>query len=237
MDMTQDLELAVHTSPGERPVLLIHGFTRSAELDWIEPGWLTALAALGRGTIAVDLPGHGSCPPADPGAVSVNAIIAAMVAAIDSTGQELADVVGYSLGARLAWTLTATGRVGRLVLGGLSPTDTLAGVDIDLVGAIARGDAEAPDPEIEEWATLVSLPWLELDQTLLLLKALGAEPFDPGVDIPRTPTLLVAGTEDDRTDHIAATLPDATYMTVPGDHFGALMSPEFRAAAIDFLGS
>ena len=109
-------------------------------------------------------------------------------------------------------------------------------MDIDLVGAIARGDAEAPDPEIEEWATLVSFPWLELDQTLLLLKALGAEPFDPGVDIPRTPTFLVAGTEDDRTDHIAATLPDATYMTVPGDHFGALMSPEFRAAAIDFLG-
>jgi pimeloyl-ACP methyl ester carboxylesterase len=112
MDMAQNLELAVHTFPGERPVLLIHGFTRSAELDWIEPGWPPALAAQGRGTIAVDLPGHGSCPAADPDAVSVNAIIAAMVATIDSAGQELADVIGYSLGARLAWTLAATGRVG-----------------------------------------------------------------------------------------------------------------------------
>ena len=44
--------------------------------------------------------------------------------------------------------------------------------------------------------------------------------------------IVVAGAEDDRFDDIAATLPDATYMTVPGDHFGALMSPEFRAAAI-----
>ena len=123
-------------------------------------------------------------------------------------------MVGYSLGARLAWTLAATGRLGHLVLGGLAPTDTIAGVDIELVGAIARGDAEAPDPHIEELATR-SLPWLELDQTLLLLKALSAEPFDPSVDIPRTPTLVVAGTEDDRTDHIAATLPDATYITVP----------------------
>jgi pimeloyl-ACP methyl ester carboxylesterase len=234
--MPQDLELAVHTFPGKRPVLFIHGFTRSAELDWIEPGWPTVLAAQGRGTIAVDLPGHGSCLPADPDAVSVNAIIAALVAAIDSTGQERADVIGYSLGARLAWTLAATGRVGRLVLGGLSPTDPIAGVDIDLVGAVARGDAQAPDPTIEGLATLVSLPWLELDQTLLLLKALGAEPFDPSVDIPTTPTLAVAGAEDDSFDHIAATLPDATYKTVPGDHFGALMSPEFRAAAIDFLG-
>jgi hypothetical protein len=30
MDMAQNLELAVHTFPGECPVLLIHGFTRSA---------------------------------------------------------------------------------------------------------------------------------------------------------------------------------------------------------------
>ncbi|HEX3750356.1 MAG TPA: alpha/beta fold hydrolase [Streptosporangiaceae bacterium] len=234
--MTQNLELAVHTFPGERPVLLIHGLTRSARLDWIEPGWPPALAAQGRGTIAVDLPGHGSCPRADPGAVSVNAIIAAMVAAIDSTGQELADVIGYSLGARLAWTLAATGRVRHLVLGGLSPADPIAGVDSELVGAVARGDAEAPDPMIEGLATWVSLPWLDLDQTLLLLKALSAEPFDPSVDIPSTPALVVAGSKDDRSDDLAATLPDATYLTVPGDHFGALMSPEFRAAAIGFLG-
>ena len=234
--MTQKLELAVHTFPGERPVLLIHGLTRSAQLDWIEPGWPSALAAQDRGTIAVDLPGHGSCPQADPGAVSVNAIIAAMVAAIDSTGQELADVIGYSLGARLAWTLAATGRVGHLVLGGLSPTDPTAGVDIDLVGAVARGDAKAPDPMIEGLATWVSLPWLDLDQTLLLLQALSAEPFDPSVDIPTTPALVVAGSKDDRSDDIAATLPDATYRTVPGDHFSALMSPEFRAAALGFVG-
>ena len=44
-NMTQDLRLAVHRFPGDRPVLLVHGFTRSAALDWIEPGWPAALAA------------------------------------------------------------------------------------------------------------------------------------------------------------------------------------------------
>jgi hypothetical protein len=53
---------------------------------------------------------------------------------------------------------------------------------------------------------------------------------------PEDPALFVAGSKDDRCDDIAATLPNATYMTVPGDHFGALMSAEFRAAAIGFLG-
>ena len=79
--MTSQLRLAVHSFPGERPVLLVHGFTSSAQLDWIEPGWPQALAAQGRGTVAVDLPGHGSCPAADRNAISVSAIITGLVAA------------------------------------------------------------------------------------------------------------------------------------------------------------
>jgi hypothetical protein len=82
---------------------------------------------------------------------------------------------------------------------------------------------------------MVALPWLDREQTLLLLKALVAEPFDPGVDVPASPTLIVSGAEDDGFD-TAAGLPDATYLTVPGDHFGALMSPEFREAAVGFVG-
>jgi pimeloyl-ACP methyl ester carboxylesterase len=156
--MTSQLRLAVHSFPGERPVLLVHGFTSSAQIDWIEPGWPQALAAQGRGTVAVDLPGHGSCPAADRDAISVSAIIAGLVAAIDSTGQDEADVVGYSLGARLAWPLAATGRVGRLVLEGLGTTDPLAGMDIELLRAVAKGEAEAPDPDLAEFAAWISQP-------------------------------------------------------------------------------
>lgn len=64
---------------------------------------------------------------------------------------------------------------------------------------------------------------------------LAAQPFDPTVDIPTVPTLVVAGTDDNPLDKLPATLPDATYLAVPGDHFGALMSAEFRAATIDFV--
>ena len=103
------------------------------------------------------------------------------------------------------------------------------------MGAVARGESEAPDPDTRQWASMVALPWLDREQTLLLLKALVAEPFDPGVDVPASPTLIVSGAEDDGFD-TAAGLPDATYLTVPGDHFGALMSPEFRAAAVGFVG-
>jgi len=234
--MTSQLRLAVHSFPGERPVLLVHGFTSSAQIDWIEPGWPQALAAQGRGTVAVDLPGHGSCPAADRDAISVSAIIAGLVAAIDSTGQDEADVVGYSLGARLAWPLAATGRVGRLVLEGLGTNDAwLADMDIELLRAVAKGEAEAPDPDLAELAAWISQPHLDRDQMLLLMEALAAEPFDPGADQPTVPTLFVSGTEDDPVDQLAATLPNAKYLPVPGDHRGALMSAEFRAAALGFL--
>ncbi|MGN6794902.1 MAG: alpha/beta fold hydrolase, partial [Streptosporangiaceae bacterium] len=160
---------------------------------------------------------------------------AGLVAAIDSTGQDEADVVGYSLGARLAWPLAATGRVGRLVLEGLGTTDPLAGLEIELLRAVAKGEAEAPDPDLTELIAWISQPHLDRDQMLLLMEALAAEPFDASADLPTVPTLFVSGTEDDPVDQLAATLPNAKYLSVPGDHRGALMSAEFRAAALDFL--
>jgi pimeloyl-ACP methyl ester carboxylesterase len=110
----------------------------------------------------------------------------------------------------------------------------MVGLDIELLRAVAQGEAAAPDPELGQLATWISQPGLDRDQTLLLIEALVANPFDPGVDLPTVPTLIVAGTEDDPVDQLPATLPNAKYLTVPGDHYGALMSAEFRAAALDF---
>lgn len=214
-------------------MLLIHGLTRSAELDWIEPGWPAALAAAERGAIAIDLPGHGFGPVLARSTFPVRTIIDALVATIDSTGQRQADVIGYSLGARLAWTLAATGRVRRLVLGGLSLDHDK--VDVDLLHAVARGGAEAPDENLARLASWVNLPGRDRDTMCWLIEALDDDAFDPAVDIPTVPTLIVSGADDDHADAIAARLPDATYQTVPGDHYHALISPEFRSAAVEFV--
>jgi pimeloyl-ACP methyl ester carboxylesterase len=227
--------LGVHAFPGRRPVLLVHGLGRSALLDWVEPGWPRALAAAGRGAIAVDLPGHGSCPAAPPAAVSVSAIVAALAATIDATGQEQADVVGYSLGARLAWPLAATGRVRRLVLGGLRPDDPMAGLDIGSLAAVVRGEAQSPQPKLTRLAGRIARA-ADPDSMLRLVEALSAQLFDPAVDVPTVPTLFVAGADDRRLDQLAATLPAAAHLVVPGDHHGALLSPDFRAAVLDFIG-
>jgi pimeloyl-ACP methyl ester carboxylesterase len=167
--------------------------------------------------------------------------VAALADVVRSIDAEHVDVIGYSLGARLAWELpTATGRVRRLVLGGLSPFEPFAGVD---VVAIARAvDGEPPtNPFVGMMAGMVSGDGRHTDSLLALIAGLGAEPFapeDPAASRPDVPTLLVAGADDPMTqglEGLTAMVSDARLVRVPGDHLGALHSPAFREAALTFL--
>src|SRR4029077_11341052 len=41
------------------PIVLIHGFASSKEVNWVQPGWLATLQGAGRRVIALDNRGHG----------------------------------------------------------------------------------------------------------------------------------------------------------------------------------
>ncbi|MGN6425800.1 MAG: alpha/beta fold hydrolase [Leifsonia sp.] len=223
------------------PVVLLHGFAASAEEDFGATGWPGAFAAAGRDVHLIDLPGHGGSAAVDGDAARTSAVVAAIADAVDgiAAGGQV-DVVGYSLGARLAWELAAIGRVRRLVLGGLSPFEPFAAVDVAAVERAAAGEAAA-DPLTAMMAGMVSAPGRDTASLLALMRGLGAEPFTPeapGAFLPAVPTLVVAGADDGMTaglDDLTSRLPHARYLTVPGDHRGALDSPAFRAAALAFL--
>jgi 2-succinyl-6-hydroxy-2,4-cyclohexadiene-1-carboxylate synthase len=114
------VRLEVRSTGTGPPVILLHGFTgRGAS-------WSSQLPGLARGhrTIVVDLLGHGrSDAPSDPAryAVACQAEdIAAILTRLDAVP---ADVIGYSMGARIALRLAADlpATVGRLVLESPSP--------------------------------------------------------------------------------------------------------------------
>ncbi len=104
------------------PILLIHGFASSHRVNWVDPRWVEALAQAGRRVVAFDNRGHGQSQklyaPADYRANLMTQDAANLLAHL---GIERADVMGYSMGARIAsfLALAEPKRVRALILGGL----------------------------------------------------------------------------------------------------------------------
>lgn len=254
------LYVGVHepaSDAGLRPVLLLHGFSSSSKLNWEDTGWITALLEAGRRVITVDLPGHGrSGAPEDMDSYAPSRIRADLLqVAFDSGVRPLRDgdpssgldLIGYSLGSRLAWEFGATQHelVHRLVLGGPNVADPLA--DFDLVAAqryLADGTpiSDASTAGLLKMAQM--LPSNNIFSLLSLVEAIKGEPFDPAEAVPHMPMLLVAGEKDER----AVSMPELAalganagalveQLVLPGrNHTNAITSRAFKQGAVSFLG-
>ncbi|GAA4524074.1 alpha/beta fold hydrolase [Amycolatopsis samaneae] len=242
MSATTSLAVGRYAPEGEPsgpPVLLVHGFASDGHTDWITTGWPAALTAAGRPVLVPDLPGHGSSPaPADVAAATPDAIAGALAA----VGAELSevDVIGYSLGARLAWELPGLLPVRRLVLGGISPMEPFGAVDVEAALAYAGGGKLPGDPLTAMIARMISAPGRDPVALCRCIEGLRSAPFDPAVGTLRVPTRFVAGKDDPVSQGVTgllALVPGSDLVTVPGDHGGALRGAKFKAAALEFLGA
>src|SRR5687767_7511875 len=84
------------------PVVLVHGFASTKEVNWLNPGWITTLTRAGRRAIALDNRGHGASGKLYDPAAYHSAIMAEDVRALlDHLRIARADVMGYSMGARI----------------------------------------------------------------------------------------------------------------------------------------
>lgn len=230
--------LSVTRSAGSgRPVVLLHGLASRVTQDWPAPVWEEAFA--GRPLVRVDLPAHGESPAV--GVLPTTGVVDLLAQAVAAVapGEEV-DLLGYSLGARLAWALAAHPAlaVRRVALGGLSPMEPFTMVDLPAARLAATGGPAPADPITGMILGMTTLPGNRPEALLDLIEGLAAEPFDPAVGAPAQPVLLLGGVEDPMAqgiDALAAALPDSRVVRVPGDHLGALHAPEFRAAAAGFL--
>ena len=235
------------------PVLLLHGFASSVALNWEQSGWISALLAAGRRVIAVDLPGHGgSSAPEDVDSYTPGRIRADLLQIVTDAGaRPIADghpdsgldVIGYSLGSRLAWELGATqaGLVRRLVLGGPSSRDPLAEFDL---AAAQRFLADGTPIEDESTANLVAIaqasPSSDMYALLSLVEGIKEEPFDAAEAVPQQPVLVVSGEKDERLaslEVLRGLVPSAEVVVIPGrNHVNVVTARAFKEAAIEFLG-
>jgi pimeloyl-ACP methyl ester carboxylesterase len=136
-----DIDLAIaEAGSGQRPLLLVHGFTGAKE-DFTP--WLDLLADLGWHAVAPDLRGHGaSSKPAAESAYSFELMADDMLRLADALGWDRFVLLGHSMGGMIAQFMarTAAERLTGLVLMDTShgPLDTLDPELIDAACSVVR---------------------------------------------------------------------------------------------------
>jgi pimeloyl-ACP methyl ester carboxylesterase len=236
------LDLAYRELGDGRPLVLLHGFTGDGR-QWIDPGPAALLARNGFRVILPDLRGHGdSARPHDPAAYPPDVLADDGLALIGQLGLENYDLGGYSLGGQIALRILARGaRPGRAVIGGagLDATRQAPGTSRHrpLLTALVNGDTFEPgSPEAEQahWIAEYGA------DPRALLHVLDTLVPTPGADLGQitAPVLVLAGDQDSRhasAEALASALPDARFVSVPGNHYTALASPQLASAILAFL--
>ena len=115
------IDVAPTSSAGDS-ILLIHGFGSNHAVNWVNTMWVKTLTHAGYRTITLDNRGHGQSGKLyDPAAYAPTIMAEDARRLLDHLGIDRADVMGYSMGARIAATLALNHpeRVRSLLLGGL----------------------------------------------------------------------------------------------------------------------
>jgi pimeloyl-ACP methyl ester carboxylesterase len=234
-----------YTDEGEgEPLLLIHGFASNVAANWVDPGWVRTLTQSGRRVIAYDNRGHGRSEKLyDPDVYGAPLMAEDGRRLLDHLGIMRADVLGYSMGARIAafLTLAHPERVRGLILGGLG---------INMVrGVVGSGPiAKALEaPRIEDVTNDTARSFRAFaEQTKSDLKALAACIRGPREKITperlatiAVPTLIAVGSNDviaGSGAELATLIPGAQFLDIPGrDHMRAVGDATFKQGVLDFL--
>ena len=227
-------------------VVLVHGFASNLQANWRAPGIIDALVASGRQVVALDCRGHGrSDKPHDPAAYEGTQMTDDVLALMDHLDIMQADLAGYSMGGILAATLLvrAPMRFRSVVLAGIGNTLLTRGPNSERAQAIARA-MEADDSGASESATARGFRQFAEQsgndlQALAAMQRATRSGFDVGklaaVELPVMVLIGAADTLAGPADELAAAIPGAMFVNVPGDHLTAVAAPEFTHALVAFL--
>ncbi len=237
-------KIAVHTEGEGRPVVLLHGLFSSAHMNWIKWGHGQRLAAAGFRAIMPDFRVHGmSEAPHDPAAYPKGVLVRDVAALVEHFGlvPGMFDLVGFSLGARTAIHAVAYGvleprrlAICGMGVAGLAQWERRAA---HFKRVIDEFDTIKPGDPAYVARTFLKSQGVDRVAARLLLDAM--DDFDLAKLANITmPAATICGAEDDdngSAEELAALLPDARHIEVPGSHLNSVTHPEMGEAIVRFL--
>jgi pimeloyl-ACP methyl ester carboxylesterase len=227
------------------PIILVHGFASSKNVNWVYPTWVSDLKKDGRRVIALDNRGHGDSAKLYDAAQYEIAIMADdVIALMDHLAISRADVMGYSLGSRMTAVLAqkAPQRLRSAILGGI-------GIGLIEGGGPGENVAEALEaPDLEDVTDPVGRTFRAFaDQTRSDRRALAAclrgsrrlMTREEAAGITGVPVLIAVGTADEIAGSAAALgeiIPGSQVLDIPNrDHMRAVGDKVYKSGVTDFL--
>lgn len=239
------IDLAPTTEPSGRTVVLVHGFASSHVVNWVNTQWTKTLTHAGHRVVALDNRGHGQSEKLyDPDAYHANVMAEDVRRLLDHLDLPRADVMGYSMGARISahLALAHPERLETLMMGGLG-IHLIEGVGLPLGIADAM---EAPalddltDPMQRMFRAFADANRSDLRALAACIR--GSRQTLSAADVGRiaVPTLVSVGTKDPVSGDgpaLAALIPGAESFSIEGrDHNLAVGDRTHKQAVLDFLG-
>jgi pimeloyl-ACP methyl ester carboxylesterase len=239
-----DVEIAYLDEGEGDPIMLVHGFASSKNVNWVYPTWVSELKKNGRRVIAFDNRGHGdSSKLYDSEQYHIGIMAGDVVALMDHLNIERADIMGYSLGGRMTAFLgySQPQRLRSAILGGIGMGLIEGGGPGENVAAALEADSleDVTDPVGRTFRAFA-------DQTRSDRRALAAclrgsrrlMTKDEAADI-KVPTLIAVGTTDEIAGSAAALgkiIGGSEVLDIPGrDHMRAVGDKVYKTGVLEFL--
>jgi pimeloyl-ACP methyl ester carboxylesterase len=226
------------------PVVLVHGFASTKEVNWVHPGWLATLGDAGYRVIALDNRGHGASGKLyDPAAYHSATMADDVRALLDHLGIARADLMGYSMGARICAFLAVEHqqRARSVILGGLGMR-LVEGVGLPVriaEGLEARSLAEVSDPTARMFRSFAEQNKSDLKALAACIRGSRQTLSRAQVAAIQAQVLVAVGTKDPvagSAQGLAALIPHGRALDIPDrDHMLAVGDKVFKAGVIDFL--
>lgn len=239
-----DVEIAYLDEGQGDPVVLVHGFASTKEVNWVQPGWVATLTRAGYRAIALDNRGHGASSKLyDPAAYHTTKMADDVRALLDHLAIPRADVMGYSMGARITAFLAhdVPERVRSAILGGLG-IHLVDGVGLpsEIADALeAPSLDDVTDPTGRTFRAFAEQTKSDLRALAACIRGSRQTLTEADARSLSIPLLVAVGTRDavaGSAQALAALIPGARALGIPGrDHMLAVGDKVFKQGVLEFL--